>query len=188
MRRLQASRGAGPLGALDAPRESRPGGRPGVASAYPLLLSTAALVVATDQLSKQLVLRYLREGPLDLAGGVLTLRLTYNSGGAFGLLQGLPGLFLVATLAIVVAILVWARRLEEHRWLLPLGLILGGGLGNVWDRLFRGSQGRVVDFVDLHFWPVFNLADAAIVVGIGLLFLLSARGQSRPSDGDARAR
>ena len=58
----------------------------------------------------------------------------------------------------------------------PLGLILGGGLGNVTDRLFRGNGGRVVDFIDLHVWPVFNLADSAIVCGGLLAVLLTMRG------------
>jgi signal peptidase II len=79
-------------------------------------------------------------------------------------------------------ILLWARRLQERRWAVPLGLILGGGLGNVADRLFRPLRGHVVDFVDLHVWPVFNLADSAIVVGVCLLFLLSARATSPVED------
>lgn len=146
---------------------------------YPLLVGTAALVAGLDQATKELALRSLRDGPIDLFGGAVTLRLTYNSGGAFGLLQGLPGLFLVATVVIAGLILVWARGLEERGSAVALGMILGGGLGNVTDRIARDLGGGVVDFVDLHFWPVFNLADSAIVAGVCLVLLIGAR--RRPS-------
>lgn len=135
-------------------------------------------MVAADQVTKELALRSLSDGPVDLVPGAVTLRLTYNSGGAFGVLQGLSGLFLVATLVIVALIVLWALRLEDRRWAVPLGLVLGGGVGNVTDRLLRSSGGRVVDFVDLHVWPVFNLADSSIVVGVCLIFVLRARARS----------
>ena len=101
--------------------------------------------------------------------------MTLNPGGAFGLGRGAPGLFLVATVAIVTVLLFVAHRTEESRWLVPLGLVLGGGLGNLADRLFRSYDGRVVDFIDFHVWPVFNVADSAIVIGVGLMLLLSFR-------------
>ncbi|MFN2488743.1 MAG: signal peptidase II [Actinomycetota bacterium] len=149
---------------------------PGV---YPVMLAVAALVVVLDQATKELALRSLVDGPIDAIGGVVTWRLTYNPGGAFGVLQGLPGLFLVATLVIVGLILVGARRLQERSWGVPLGLILGGGVGNVVDRIFRDTGGRVVDFIDLHVWPVFNVADSAIVIGVLTIFLLSLRPSAR---------
>ena len=165
---MQAARGAGALAASGAPQVgARQGG------VYPSLLATAAAVVAIDQISKDLALRVLADGPVDVVEGAVRLRLTFNSGGAFGLLQGFPGLFLVATLFVAVLILVWARRLERPAWGVALGAILGGGLGNVADRLFRATGG-VVDFIDLHVWPVFNLADSAIVLGVGAVLLLSA--------------
>ena len=143
-----------------------------------MVLATAAVVVALDQVTKETALRTLSDGPVDVIDGALTLRLTFNSGGAFGVLQGRPNLFLTATLAVAAAILVWANNLEQRSWAVPLGMILGGGLGNVADRIFRPFDGHVVDFVDLHVWPVFNLADSSIVVGVCLLFLLSARPRS----------
>jgi signal peptidase II len=151
-----------------------------------VLLVTAALVVAADQATKTLALRWLSDGPVDVVAGWLTLRLTFNSGGAFGLLQGQPDLFLVSSLLVAAVILVWARNLEHPGWAVPLGLILGGGLGNVADRLFRPFDGHVVDFVDVGFWPVFNLADSSIVVGVLLLFWLSARSE-RPAPDEASA-
>ena len=142
---------------------------------YAFLLVAASAVVALDQITKSLALSALRDGPIEVIEGALTLNLTFNPGGAFGILQGLPGFFLVATLLVIVLILVWAHKLEDQRWAVPLGLVLGGGIGNVIDRIFRDTGGRVVDFIDLHWWPVFNLADASIVVGIAIILLLSSR-------------
>ena len=160
-----------------------PGGAGSLSGAgvYPALLGVAAVVVALDQITKSVALRALADGPVELVPGALTLRLTFNSGGAFGFLQGLPGLFLVLSLVVAGLILVWARRIEERGWRVALGLILGGGLGNVFDRVFRDTGGRVVDFVDVHVWPVFNLADSAIVIGVVTVFVLSARTPSAPA-------
>jgi signal peptidase II len=149
-------------------------------SRYAVLAAAALCVITLDQLTKEMALSGLADGPVDLITGVLTLRLTFNSGGAFGLLQGLPGFFLVATLVVVVAILMWVRRIEDVRWMVPLGMVLGGGVGNVIDRVVR-ETGGVVDFIDLHWWPVFNLADASIVMGVGLILLLSTR-PGRPAE------
>jgi signal peptidase II len=153
---------------------------------YARLLVVAGIVVALDQVSKSLALELLSDGPVDVIEGAITLQLSFNSGGAFGLLQELPELFLAATVAVVAAILIWARRLQDARWLVPLGLVLGGGLGNLADRLVRGHAGRVVDFIDLQVWPVFNLADSAIVIGVGLVLVLGLRpgsdGRGAPPD------
>ena len=159
--------------------------RPGVAGRYILLLSIAAVIVALDQLTKQLALDGLDDGPVHVIHGVLSLRLTYNSGGAFGLLQGLPGVFLAATLAIVSLILLWTRKLEQKSWIVALGLVVGGGLGNVADRVFRDLGGRVVDFVDLHVWPVFNVADAAIVAGVVLMLIVTSLPSKRNQEAAA---
>lgn len=147
---------------------------------YLRLFLTAALVVGADQLTKSWALENLQE-PKDIISGVLTLRLTYNSGGAFGLMQGLPGLFLVATIAAAVVILVWVRHVDDARWIIPLGMVLGGGLGNVFDRVLRDTGGRVVDFIDFHVWPVFNVADSCIVVGVAAIFLFGS-GKDRKSE------
>jgi signal peptidase II len=134
--------------------------------------------VALDQLTKQLVVSSLGNGrKIDVIDGVLTLRITLNPGGAFGLGQGAPGLFLVATVGIVAMLILVARRTEDSTWLVPLGLVLGGGLGNLSDRLFRSTGGRVVDFIDFHVWPVFNVADSAIVIGVVVMLFLSFRKQ-----------
>jgi signal peptidase II len=154
----------------------------GAARRYLLLLSIAAAVVAADQITKQLAVARLEDHPVHLIHGVLSLRLTYNSGGAFGVLQGLPGVFLAATVAIIALILLWTRNIDQRGWIIALGLVVGGGLGNVADRVFRDLGGRVVDFVDLHVWPVFNLADAAIVCGVIVVIFVSGRPRRTPGD------
>ena len=144
---------------------------------YPRLLSVALGVLVVDQVTKTIALEALEDGPVHLIDGAVSFSLSFNPGGVFGLGRGFPGLFLVATIAVTLGILVWARRLEDRSWLVPLGLVLGGGLGNVADRLFRGYDGQVVDFIDLHVWPVFNVADMAIVSGVGLVLLSTVRSQ-----------
>ena len=165
MPRLQATRGARPV---ETPKRSL----------YPIFLGIAAVVAALDQLTKHLVLSELSDGSvIEVIDGVLTLRLTYNPGGAFGIGQDYPELFLAASLITLVVVLVLARRIEHRSWAIPLGLVLGGGIGNIIDRVFRDTGGRVVDFIDLQVWPLFNLADSAIVIGVILMFMLSFRSR-----------
>lgn len=139
-------------------------------------------MIGVDQLTKQLALDRLADGPVHVIDGVLSWNLSYNSGGAFGLLQGFPEFFLVATIVVAGLILIWARSIEGTAHVLPLGLVLGGGLGNVFDRVVRDTGGRVVDFIDLHVWPVFNVADSAIVVGVLALLIVTARAPDRIED------
>lgn len=168
---MQAEGGA----PLDRPR--RPAGS---ASRVGLLLGVAAAVVSLDLASKWLAVRELADRePIELLGGVLTLRLVRNPGAAFGLAQGMTIVLTVIAVAVVVAILRVARRLDNAWWAAALGLVLGGAAGNLVDRFFRAPgplRGHVVDFLELPRWPVFNLADSAIVVAGGLMVLLSARG------------
>lgn len=147
--------------------------------AYVPLLSVAALIVALDQATKQWALERLSDGShIDLIEGVLRLRLAFNPGGAFGIGRSTPAFFLVASIVVVALILYWARRPEHRAWAVPLGAVLGGGLGNLTDRVIRDHHGRVVDFIDLHVWPVFNLADSAIVLGVATLLIFGTRGAS----------
>lgn len=160
------------------------------AGRLPLLLGVAGLVLALDVGSKFLAVRGLSgRAPIELLGGVLTLRLIRNPGAAFGMAQGLTIVLTVIAAAVIVVILRLARRLHSARWAVALGLVLGGAMGNLLDRLFRDpapGRGHVVDFLELPRWPVFNLADSAIVLAAVLMVLLSARGV--PWDGpDAKA-
>src|ERR687895_536311 len=134
----------------------------GSSRTYLRLSVAASVVVILDQVTKSLAVDRLGDGRVsEIVDGAVSLRLTLNSGGAFGLGQGFPLFFLGATIVVVALILVWVRNLDDLTLAVPLGMVLGGGIGNAMDRLFRDTDGRVVDFVDLHVWPVFNLADAA---------------------------
>jgi signal peptidase II len=154
-----------------------------------LVYGTAAVVVALDQLTKWLVVRNLGEGrPVRLVGSFVQLRYTTNSGGAFSLLTGAPLFFAVTAMVIAGGIVYAARRAEGRPLLFALGLLLGGALGNLLDRLLRGEvpfHGEVVDFVKVGPWPVFNLADSCITVaGLLLAFLLS-RPEQAPAEREA---
>jgi signal peptidase II len=135
-------------------------------------LAVAALAAyGVDRFTKIWAEARLPGDPIDVIPGVLTLRFTTNSGGAFSIGQSAPWFFVGVTAIVVVIILATAFRHTSRLVGASLGLVLGGALGNLTDRAVRapGLQGRVVDFIDLHVWPVFNLADAAIVVGAILL-------------------
>ncbi len=141
-----------------------------------LLLAVAASVLVLDQLTKAWALKALSDGPIDLIGGI-RFNLTYNTAGAFGLGGAfIPFLALGAlVLVIVMAVTGGTRR---PALAVTVGLVLGGAVGNLADRVFRDPgllKGAVVDFVDLRVWPIFNLADAAITSGCILLLIFGWR-------------
>ena len=153
-----------------------PRSSPSPARLYAALVGVAAAVVAVDQLTKWVAVSQLGAGRVvEVLGGFVHLRLTYNSGGAFGIGRAWPGLFLVATIGIVTILLFSARRLTGVGAAAAFGLVIGGGVGNALDRVLREPGGRVVDFIDLGWWPVFNVADSAIVVGVVLVLLFTWR-------------
>ena len=142
-----------------------------------ILAATAAVWLGLDQLTKQWALSALSDGPNHVIGP-LSFRLVFNSGSAFGI-NALSGLWL-GLLAIVVVgfLLFYSRNLPSKAMTVLLGLVIGGALGNLADRIFRAGDGflsgSVVDFIDLSRWPVFNLADSGIVIGaIGAAFMSS---------------
>jgi signal peptidase II len=155
------------------------------------LYGTAALVLVLDQLTKHLVVTNLAgRPPVDLIGEVVQLRYTTNSGGAFSLLTGAPLFFGITAIVIVGGIIYASRRAQPLSLLVVLGLVLGGALGNLIDRLLRGEgllRGEVVDFVKVGWWPVFNMADSCVVVGGILLaiFLGRAESEQRPAPADS---
>jgi signal peptidase II len=142
-----------------------------------LLLATASLVYLADRLTKLWAVRVLSRHPIDIIRGAITLRFVTNSGGAFSLGQGAPWLFAAVTVVVAGLIIAVAFRARSTLSAVALGLVLGGALGNLTDRIVRGPslRGRVVDFVDLHVWPIFNLADASIVIGALLLAFAALR-------------
>ena len=178
-----------------------PAPRGGRARAFPLrgllFLGLAALVVVLDQLTKRLAEERLeRTGirsvpvPVPVVGDYLRLTYTQNRGAAFGVLQDQTTFFVLVGLVVVGVIAASYRYLPRSgfRIHLALGLQLGGAVGNLIDRI---RQGYVVDFVDFgyhsNWWPVFNVADSAIVVGVALLALNALSPSSSPaaSTGDA---
>lgn len=154
-----------------------------------LILSlTAIAVVLADFGTKHLALATLADrDPVRLLGGAVYLTLVRNSGAAFGLGSDHTWVFSLVAVGVVGWIGWLTRRLRSLPWALSLGLILGGGLGNLVDRIFRAPGpflGHVVDMVSLfdpygRIWPVFNLADSALVCGVLFAFGLELTGRQR---------
>lgn len=150
---------------------------------HPLAFAAAgAVVIALDQLTKQLALWGLDDGPIDLVGS-FRLYLTFNDGAAFSLGSGRTTGIAVLALAVTAVIVALGLRAAPRPVAVGYGVVFGGAAGNLVDRVLREGDGllggRVVDFVDPGFWPVFNLADAALWVGIGLLVVASVRDDRR---------
>jgi signal peptidase II len=138
----------------------------------------AALVVAVDHLTKWLALRELTARDVHVVGS-LRLHLVFNNGTAFGLGSKLSPLIALLAVGIVVGLLGFGRRIRGVAPLVAVAAIVGGAVGNLLDRLFRDGSGflggPVVDFIDLQWWPVFNVADMAITVGAVALALTAGR-------------
>ena len=142
----------------------------------------AAVVVALDQLAKQVALSELADGPVHLVGS-LRLVLAFNDGAAFSLGSGRTGAIAFVALGVAVVLLALGWRATKGGYAVGYGVVLGGALGNLVDRALRDGHGflggRVVDFVDVGWWPVFNLADASLWVGIAILLVASLRDGER---------
>lgn len=168
-----ADRDDGAVGPGDASDAALPPRRLGT------VVAVASTVLAVDQASKHWALQVLQDGPIDLVGS-LRLFLTYNTGASFSIGSGRgigPWVAVLAVLVVVGLALGSTSRLRLGA--VAGGLVIGGVLGNLIDRAFRGDDGflhgAVVDFIDLQWWPVFNVADAGIVVGAILLMVASLR-------------
>lgn len=145
-----------------------------------------AAVVAFDQVTKAWVLHRLSDGEsIILIPGLLRLHVFENSGAAFSILQG-AGSFLVLAIIVAVIVILLAIRTSDGWWeTLSLGLVLGGAVGNLVDRLTRGpgfSDGGVIDWIDPSFFPTFNVADASITTGVALLLLFSLLSREPSKD------
>ena len=146
-----------------------------------LLVVLAAVVLAADQLSKLLAIRLLPvDQPRRIVGDLLIFRRVENSGAAFSIASGSTWVFSIIAATVVVFLIWYARRIRSFGWALLFGLLLGGTLGNLTDRLTRApgfGVGHVVDFVQIPLLPaIFNLADSAIVTSMVLFVLLTLRG------------
>jgi len=159
----------------EAPAE-RPRGRRRIA----VLFAVATLAYALDLVSKMLVVAKLEHhAPIEIVGDWLRFEAIRNAGAAFGFGQAFTIIFTVIAAAVIVVIARLARKLYSLPWAIALGLLLGGALGNLTDRIFRSPgvfEGAVVDFIAPKHFAVFNLADSAIVCGGILIVLLSFRG------------
>jgi len=153
-------------------------GRARVGARWALIGLVAVAVIAVDQLTKWWALETLDTRTIDLPW-TLRLNLILNRGAAFGLGSRYAPLIALAAVGVVVVVLGSTRGLDARWPRLGVGLVLGGALGNLADRVFREGPGflggAVVDFIDLQWWPVFNVADAAVSVGAVLLVLTAAR-------------
>ncbi|MGQ0467734.1 MAG: signal peptidase II [Sporichthyaceae bacterium] len=156
-----------------------------VAAVLAYAIDLATKIWAVEELSD-------RE-PIKVVGTLFQLELIRNPGAAFGLGVGITVVFTVVSLGVVAALLYYARRLGSTGWALVFGLVLGGALGNLTDRILRDpgiGRGHVVDMFHLKNWPVFNVADSAFCIAGGIVVLLAMRnipleGRRTEEDDDA---
>ncbi|WKG06286.1 signal peptidase II [Mycolicibacterium sp. HK-90] len=165
-----------------------------------LLLAVAAVVLFVDVVTKVLAVRLLTPGqPVSIIGDTVTWTLVRNSGAAFSMATGYTWVLTLIATGVVIGIVWMGRRLVSPWWAIGLGMILGGATGNLIDRFFRAPgplRGHVVDFFSVGWWPVFNVADPAVVGGAILLVALSLFGfdfdtvgrrqPDKPADGDGQ--
>lgn len=179
---------------LPAPVQDPARGRPRV-----VLFATIALVaLVLDVVSKVVLVAKvpLEHAPVRTLGGVVYVQQTRNSGAAFSLGTGFTVILTVVAVAVVVFIVRTAGRLRSAGWAVALGLILGGALGNLGDRVFRSpgfGRGHVVDWIslfgpDAKYWPIFNVADSGIVCGAVLAAVLALVGVDIDGRRSARGR
>ncbi|MGH9071515.1 MAG: signal peptidase II [Acidimicrobiales bacterium] len=139
-----------------------------------LSVLVAGVAVVADQVTKNLAVEHLPGHAVHLFGSI-SLALQYNAGTAFSLFQGFGLWIEVVGIVLVCALLAVSRWVRSGVGAVGLGMVLGGAVGNLADRLFRGNHGAVIDFIYTRYWPTFNVADACIVVGAVLLILSSWR-------------
>lgn len=147
-----------------------------------LLAAIAATVVILDLISKIVIVATVQPGePIRVLGGLVYLSLIRNPGAAFSMATGMTWVLALVAIGVVIFIIRMAPRLRSTPWAISLGLVLGGAIGNLIDRIFRSPgflQGHVVDFVSVfgpnaEYFPVFNVADSAITIG-GISLVVTA--------------
>ncbi|WP_433521899.1 signal peptidase II [Nocardia pseudovaccinii] len=155
-------------------------GKPAAPLRLRTLLIIAAVLLGLDLLTKTIVVAELTPGdPVPIIGDFARLSLVRNPGAAFSMATGMTWLLTLVAAAVVIGVIRIGRTLRSLWWAIGLGMVLGGALGNLVDRLFRAPgplQGHVVDFIAVGWWPVFNLADSSIVCGAILLVVLTVFG------------
>jgi signal peptidase II len=145
-----------------------------------LVAITAVVILLIDQVTKVWAVAKLENAPpIDVISGVFQFTFVRNPGAAFSLGAGSTMLVSLIAVAIVVVLMFRARNLRSVWWAIAMGGMIGGALGNLTDRVFRdpgGLRGHVVDFLALPFWPVFNVADMAVVGAAILMMVLALLG------------
>lgn len=144
-----------------------------------MLFSSALCAYVIDRLSKLFAVRMMYPGQsVEVIPKIFNITLVLNSGAAFGLFKDRAAFFIVISAFIITLIILyaWRQNMMAPSVAVSLGLILGGSLGNLVD---RASFGYVIDYFDFRIWPVFNIADSAICVGVGILILGALTGHSR---------
>ncbi len=142
------------------------------------LFATAWTIWLFDFLTKSWALQSLNSNPRQIIGTLLQFTLVHNSGAAFSFATGFTLIFSLLALTVVGAVIYYASRITSRGWQVAIGLLLGGVLGNLTDRIFREPSflsGHVIDWIQIPHWPVFNLADSAISTAALIAFVLSVR-------------
>ena len=137
-----------------------------------VVFSTALIVILLDQFSKFLIKQNFQlNQSIPIIKNILHLTYVTNTGSAFGLFKGLNIFFILLSIIVIAVIFYFLKKIKDYRKLLQfsVGLLLGGTIGNLIDRLIYGY---VIDFIDFRIWPVFNLADSAVTIGVILLIIL----------------
>ncbi|MBG6224710.1 signal peptidase II [Arthrobacter sp. CAN_A2] len=170
-----------PSGAAD----SAPAGRPGHGRRIParfglLMIACALLVYVADQLTKWWVVSTMTEGQITpVLPPLLSWRFFRNPGAAFSIGTDYTWVFTIIMVVVSIALILQVTKVASRGWSVALGLVLGGALGNLTDRLLREpsfGQGHVVDFIALPNFAIFNIADSAVVSGVALICILTLRG------------
>ena len=164
------------------PHATHSGSRVTLVRASRMSLLIAAVIVLLDQISKAWALRDLADGRIIHVIWTMQFNLTFNRGMAFSRGTGIGPIIGVIGLVVVVLLLLSLRRADNALTRVATGLIIGGAVGNILDRLFRGSgwmRGAVVDFIDFQWWPVFNVADMAIMIGAATMMVAMLKYNSQ---------
>jgi len=142
------------------------------------LFATAWTIWLFDFATKVWALTSLSSEPRKIIGNFLQFTLVHNSGAAFNFATGFAIAFSLLALAVVIAVIYFAPKITSRGWQISIGLLLGGVLGNLTDRIFREPaflNGHVIDWIQIPHWPVFNIADSAICIAAVISFALSLR-------------
>ncbi len=139
---------------------------------YYIIFSTALLIIFLDQLAKFLIKRSFQTNkPVPIIKNILDFTYVTNTGSAFGLFKGFNLFFILFSIIVIITIVYFIRTIKKNETALqfPIGLLLGGTIGNLIDRI---AYGYVIDFIDFRIWPVFNIADSAVTISVVLLIVL----------------